>query len=101
MAAQASRGMDRNGVAIAVGLHVLVIGLLSVQWPAGDRTFDNPPMEADLLADHPATSPAPEHTDPPPPTRLGAASPDELSPTTTSVVSANNWPCSPAHRDSR
>src|SRR3546814_19940398 len=78
MAAQASRGMERNGVAIAVGLHVLVIGLLSVQWTAGDRRFDNPPMEVDLIAETAATSTAPEISDLPPAARLGVEYSDEI-----------------------
>src|SRR3546814_1912333 len=78
MAAQASRGMERNGVAIAVGLHVLVIGLLSVQWTAGDRRFDNPPMEVDLIAETAATSTAPEISDLPPAARLGEEYSDEI-----------------------
>src|SRR3546814_2973912 len=68
---RASRGMERNGVAIAVALHVLVIGLLSVQWTAGDRRFDNPPMEVDLIAETAATSTAPEISELPPAARLG------------------------------
>src|SRR3546814_13331596 len=80
MAAQASRGMERNGVAIAVGLHVLVIGLLSVQWTAGDRRFDNPPMEVDLIAETAATSTAPEIRDLPPDARLGEEYSDALDP---------------------
>jgi outer membrane biosynthesis protein TonB len=63
--------MERNGVAIAVALHVLVIGLLSVQWTAGDRRFDNPPMEVDLIAETAATSTAPEISELPPAARLG------------------------------
>lgn len=69
--AQASRGTERNGVAIAVALHVVVIGLLSVQWTAGDRRFDNPPMEVDLIAETAATSTAPEISELPPAARLG------------------------------
>ena len=38
-------------IAIAVVAHVLIIGLLSVQWTAGERRFDNPPMEVDLIAE--------------------------------------------------
>src|SRR3546814_12032991 len=70
--------MERNGVAIAVGLHVLVIGLLSVQWTAGDRRFDNPPMEVDLIAETAATSTAPEISDLPPAARLGEEYSDEI-----------------------
>src|SRR3546814_16694976 len=78
MAVQASRGMERNGVAIAVALHVVVIALLSVQWTAGDRRFDNPPMEVDLIAETAATSTAPEISELPPAARLGEEYSDEI-----------------------
>jgi len=68
---RASRGTERTSVAIAAALHVVVIGLLSVQWTAGDRRFDNPPMEVDLIAETAATSTAPEISDLPPAARLG------------------------------
>ncbi|MBN8842960.1 MAG: hypothetical protein J0H88_06900 [Sphingomonadales bacterium] len=59
------------GIAIAVVLHILVIGLLSVQWTAGDRRFDNPPMEVDLVAETAPQSSAPVITETPPAARLG------------------------------
>ena len=46
-------------LAVAVLLHVVVIGLLSVQWTRGDRRFDNPPMEVDLVAETAPQSTAP------------------------------------------
>lgn len=65
---------DRNqlrGVAIAAALHVVVIGLLSVQWTAGERRFDNPPMEVDLIAQAAPQSTAPILSETPPAARLG------------------------------
>lgn len=56
---RAVRGNEGRGIAIAVAAHVLIIGLLSVQWTAGDRRFDNPPMEVDLIAETAETSTAP------------------------------------------
>ncbi len=70
-ATTAPRGINNNCVAIAVALHVLVIGLLSIQWTAGDRRFDNPPMEVDLIAETAATSTAPVISETPPAARLG------------------------------
>lgn len=67
----APRGNEKTGVAIAVALHVVVIGLLSVQWTGGDRRFDNPPMEVDLVADTAPQSTAPVITEDVPATRLG------------------------------
>ena len=64
MAAQtAPGGNQKTGIAIAVVLHIIVIGLLSVQWTAGDRRFDNPPMEVDLVAETAAQSSAPVISD--------------------------------------
>jgi len=72
MAAQtAPRGNGKTGMAIAVALHVVVIGLLSVQWTAGERRFDNPPMEVDLVAETAAQSSAPVISETPPAARLG------------------------------
>lgn len=68
---RAVRGKEGRGFAIAVAAHVLIIGLLSVQWTAGDRRFDNPPMEVDLVAETAPTSTAPVITDTPPAPRLG------------------------------
>lgn len=70
-AAQAPRGMERHGFIIAVALHLLVIGLLSIQWTAGDRRFDNPPMEVDLIAETAPQSTAPVIAETPPAARLG------------------------------
>lgn len=67
----APRENGKTGMAIAVALHVVVIGLLSVQWTAGHRRFDNPPMEVDLVAETAAQSSAPVITETPPATRLG------------------------------
>ncbi|WP_201258367.1 hypothetical protein [Sphingopyxis macrogoltabida] len=50
---------------------MLIIGLLSVQWTAGERRFDNPPMEVDLIAETAATSSAPVISETPPAARLG------------------------------
>ncbi|WP_432768156.1 hypothetical protein [Sphingopyxis sp.] len=58
-------------MAIAVAAHVLIIALLSVQWTAGERRFDNPPMEVDLIAETAPTSSAPVLSDTPPAARLG------------------------------
>lgn len=70
--------MEKNSVAVAVALHVVVIALLSVQWTAGDRRFDNPPMEVDLIAETAATSTAPEISELPPAARLGEEYSDEI-----------------------
>lgn len=67
----APRGNEKVGVAIAAALHVAVIGLLSVQWTGGDRRFDNPPMEVDLVAETAPQSTAPVITEEAPATRLG------------------------------
>ena len=68
---RAVRGNEGRGIAIAVAAHVLIIGLLSVQWTAGDRRFDNPPMEVDLIAESAVQSTAPIITEAPPSARLG------------------------------
>jgi periplasmic protein TonB len=68
---RAVRGNEGRGLAIAVAAHVLIIGLLSVQWTAGDRRFDNPPMEVDLVAETAVESSAPIITEAPPSARLG------------------------------
>ena len=68
---RAVRGNEGRGIAIAVAAHVLIIGLLSVQWTAGDRRFDNPPMEVDLIAETAVQSTAPIITEAPPSARLG------------------------------
>ncbi|WP_077148384.1 hypothetical protein [Sphingopyxis sp. KK2] len=70
-ATRAVTGNEARGIAIAVVAHVLIIGLLSVQWTAGDRRFDNPPMEVDLIAETAPTSTAPVISDTPPAPRLG------------------------------
>ncbi len=70
-ATPADRGNQQRGIAIAVVAHVLIIGLLSVQWTAGDRRFDNPPMEVDLIAETATESSAPVISDTPPAARLG------------------------------
>lgn len=64
-------GNAGRGFAIAVAVHVLIIGLLSVQWTAGDRRFDNPPMEVDLIAETAPASTAPVISETPPAARLG------------------------------
>ena len=72
MAAQtAPGGNQKTGIAIAVALHIVVIGLLSVQWTSGDRRFDNPPMEVDLIAETAPQSSAPVISETPPAARLG------------------------------
>ena len=68
---RAVRGNEGRGITIAVAAHVLIIGLLSVQWTAGDRRFDNPPMEVDLIAETAVQSTAPIITEAPPSARLG------------------------------
>lgn len=68
---RAVRGNEGRGVAIAVAAHVVIIGLLSVQWTAGDRRFDNPPMEVDLIAESAVQSTAPVISETPPAARLG------------------------------
>lgn len=70
-AAWAEGGNQQRGIAIAVVAHVLIIGLLSVQWTAGERRFDNPPMEVDLIAETATESSAPVISDTPPAARLG------------------------------
>ena len=71
VATTAPGGKQNIGIAVAVLLHILVIGLLSVQWTAGDRRFDNPPMEVDLVAETAAQSTAPVISETPPAARLG------------------------------
>lgn len=68
---RAVRGNERRGFAIAVAAHVLIIGLLSLQWTPGDRRFDNPPMEVDLIAETAVQSTAPVISETPPAARLG------------------------------
>lgn len=70
-APRARKGIERHGVAIAVALHVVVVGLLSIQWTAGDRRFDSVPLEVDLIAETAATSTAPVLAKLPPAARLG------------------------------
>lgn len=70
-AARAVRGKEGRGIAIAVAAHVVIIGLLSVQWTAGERRFDNPPMEVDLIAETAVQSTAPVISQNPPAARLG------------------------------
>lgn len=64
-------GKEGRGFAIAVAAHVLIIGLLSIQWTAGERRFDNPPMEVDLIAETAVRSTAPVISKTPPAARLG------------------------------
>src|SRR3546814_20794859 len=59
-------GKEGRGFAIAVAAHVLIIGLLSIQWTAGERRFDNPPMEVDLIAETAVQSTAPMISETPP-----------------------------------
>lgn len=68
---RAVRGNEGRGIAIAVAAHVVIIGLLSVQWTAGERRFDNPPMEVDLIAESAVQSTAPVISETPPAARLG------------------------------
>lgn len=68
---RAVRGNERRGFAIAVAAHVLIVGLLSLQWTPGDRRFDNPPMEVDLIAETAVQSTAPVISETPPAARLG------------------------------
>lgn len=70
-ATRAATGNQARGIAIAVVAHVLIIGLLSVKWTAGERRFDNPPMEVDLVAETAPVSTAPVISDTPPAPRLG------------------------------
>ena len=70
-APRAMRGNEGRGIAIAVAAHVVIIGLLSVQWTAGERRFDNPPMEVDLIAETAVQSSAPVISETPPAARLG------------------------------
>lgn len=64
-------GNEGRGIAIAVAAHIVIVGLLSVQWTAGDRRFDNPPMEVDLIAETAVQSTAPVISETPPAARLG------------------------------
>mgnify|MGYP002778398734 CR=1 FL=1 len=61
----------RIAVGAAVVLHVALLALLSVQWTRGERRFDNPPMEVDLIADTGPVSTAPEISETPPAAKLG------------------------------
>ncbi len=79
MSKSRSKG-EKAGLAAAIVLHVFVIGLLSVQWTAGERRFDNPPMEVDLIAETAATSTAPIISETPPAARLGDEYSTDLSP---------------------
>ncbi len=67
----AARGNEGRGFAIAAIAHVAIIGLLSIQWTAGERRFDNPPMEVDLIAETAVQSTAPVISETPPAARLG------------------------------
>lgn len=64
-------GTQGRGIAVAVAAHVVIIVLLSVQWTAGQRRFDNPPMEVDLIAETAPQSTAPVISANPPAARLG------------------------------
>lgn len=75
----ATWGKDKAGIAIAALLHVLLIGLLSVQWTAGERRFDNPPMEVDLVAETAPQSTAPVISETPPAARLGDELADDIA----------------------
>lgn len=80
MAVQSAPGGNQKaGIAIAVGLHVLVIGLLSVQWTGGERRFDNPPMEVDLIAETAPQSSAPTIAETPPAARLGEEDAEDIA----------------------
>lgn len=61
----------RTAIGVAVALHIALLALLSVQWTRGERRFDNPPMEVDLIADTGPTSTAPEISETPPAAKLG------------------------------
>ena len=61
----------RTAVGAAVVLHLALLVLLSVQWSRGERRFDNPPMEVDLIADTGPVSTAPEISETPPAAKLG------------------------------
>lgn len=76
---RAVRGNERRGLAIAVAAHVLIIGLLSLQWTPGDRRFDNPPMEVDLVAETAVESSAPIISETPPAARLGEELADDIT----------------------
>lgn len=67
----AARGNEGRGFAIAAIAHAAIIGLLSIQWTAGERRFDNPPMEVDLIAETAVQSTAPVISETPPAARLG------------------------------
>lgn len=69
----------RWSVPVAVLLHVALIALLSLTWPATERRDDNPPMEVDLIAEVAPESSAPVISAAPPPPRLGEV--EELVPT--------------------
>ena len=70
-ATRAVTGNEARAIGIAVAAHVVLIGLLSVQWTAGERRFDNPPMEVDLIAETAPVSTAPVISDTPPPPQQG------------------------------
>ena len=70
-ATRAVTGNEARAIGIAVVAHVVLIGLLSVQWSPGERRFDNPPMEVDLIAETAPVSTAPVISDTPPAPRLG------------------------------
>lgn len=76
---RAVRGNEGRGFAIAAAAHVVIIGLLSVQWTAGDRRFDNPPMEVDLVAETAPQSSAPVITETAPAARLGDEYSEEIA----------------------
>ncbi len=74
MAEELTSRPDQNlriAIGAAVVLHVALLALLSVQWTRGERRFDNPPMEVDLIADTGPVSTAPEISEAPPAAKLG------------------------------
>lgn len=77
--APALGGKEGRGFAIAVAAHVVIILLLSVQWTAGQRRFDNPPMEVDLIAETAPQSTAPVISETPPAARLGEEDAREIA----------------------
>jgi protein TonB len=66
------------GFVIAVVLHLLLLALLTLQWPEPEEKIKNPPMEVDLIAEAAPKSSAPVISESPPPPKLGEV--EEIAP---------------------
>jgi outer membrane biosynthesis protein TonB len=64
----------------AIGLHLALLALLSLNWTAAPEPLDNPPMEVDLIAEVAPRSTAPVIAATPPPPKLGEVEEEEPAP---------------------